>query len=380
MAQMSEYEELDMKRRLFPDGMLQSEWARLRELEVQMGLAPAPTPTPIPAPGPGALPVPNKPIPTPNPTVTPVAAPASGGSGLGSQIQGLIDGFKSLFRGVQGPPKPGSEQGKGSLAHMLGMGNSQKRGERADKVAGIANSLGFGGIGKAAGLVATGARAMEGDPTAIVELAKEGVKYSIDHVKDVGRNLMAGAGDVRNAIGSERGEDVGANLFKATGHMSHAMGLAGKPIEWLSKLGEAGMEAVGTLRKWTDSLNQANMKFAEFSGAMSAVQARQQVRDILLSQERGGRRAESAELLAQGKNSLDRGMAPFEDKWAELKGRYLAVMTQQLGDILQIATKWLGLVDPNKGKAESPQSLEFKDVERRWARHHGRPPRFGPGE
>ena len=94
-------------------------------------------------------------------------------------------------------------------------------------------------------------------------------------------------------------------------------------------------EAVDKVSEWTHSLHAANMQFAEFSGAMSAVKAKQDVRDIQLSQMHGNARAESVDKLAGSMSRLDFSKAPIEDAFANLKAEILSPLADGVAAILE---------------------------------------------
>jgi hypothetical protein len=73
------------------------------------------------------------------------------------------------------------------------------------------------------------------------------------------------------------------------------------------------LKSVDALKKWMDSIHNSNMQFAEFSGAMAAVQGRQQIRDILLSIERGERLAPVAEEFAQVRHDFNTRWTAVQD-------------------------------------------------------------------
>ena len=103
------------------------------------------------------------------------------------------------------------------------------------------------------------------------------------------------------------GVDIAVALSAMTGPVGIAAGAA-------AKLGGALLKVGIDVTQWGEQLHETNMQFAQFSGAMAGVQARQMVRDINLSRIRGERRAEGAEALAEQRHSVNVGLANLIDK------------------------------------------------------------------
>ena len=137
-------------------------------------------------------------------------------------------------------------------------------------------------------------------------------------------------GNMVAKTGSEQGQDI----FKGIGSI---MGAVGGPVGQVgmlfAKLAEKTLVAVDFMQKYADSLHKVNMQFAEFSGSMAAVKAQQEVRDMQLSQERGERRANSAEYLAKGKSELARSTSQGEDFMGRLNN-YGGGILARLGTII----------------------------------------------
>lgn len=153
-----------------------------------------------------------------------------------------------------------------------------------------------------------------------------------------------GVGDIGRGIGSERAGHIAGGIFGGMGKIGDAFGTGtpldamnpvSAPIKFIAAIGEG----VEKLRDWNDKLHEANMKFAEFSASMARVQAEQQMRDIQLSQERGERRAESAQRLAEARHRLNRNLAPIEDAFANLKNNLTADL---LGPLNRLIERLLG--------------------------------------
>lgn len=172
----------------------------------------------------------------------------------------------------------------------------------------------------------------------------------------------------------------------AFGDFTKALGAPGsKPIRAVTDFADQVIKAADRLKMWSEQLHYANMRFAEFSGAMAAVQAEQEVRDIQLSVERGQRRAASARYLAEGKSTLERSTAPYEDFAANIRNtaggfldKYFAKAFDFFSVIPTAGNAFLDWVRGNPGNRDT-------DVEN-WLRRagqggvhdaNGRPNRFG---
>ena len=126
---------------------------------------------------------------------------------------------------------------------------------------------------------------------------------------------------------------------------------------------------------------QGTKKFAEFSSAMAGVSARQEVRDIQLSRDRGDRRAESADYLAESKSKLAQETAPIEDAMANAKNWVTGFFADQFAELLKPVNeilKKLGLVG-ERGQPGGGLAQWMKDIgdEKYEEERKGRPPRFG---
>jgi hypothetical protein len=145
-----------------------------------------------------------------------------------------------------------------------------------------------------------------------------------------------------------------------TGGIGSALGAAGNVASVIPggqgasaalKFSESLFDAVDSLEKWTDSLHQSNMRFAEFSASMAMVGAQQRSREIQLGREQGERRAPSANYLAEGKSDLARALAPIQDHLAAGRNMIGGAINKGLADIVnglnKILTK-LGILDEMK--------------------------------
>ncbi len=172
-----------------------------------------------------------------------------------------------------------------------------------------------------------------------------------------GEGLSQVGSGMKAAVSSERFGDIGAGLMgAASGVATMAGGPVGIAAAGVFKFGEALMEGVEKLRHWTDSLHQSNMQFAEFSAAMSQVQAESEYRQIELASKRGDRRAETAGPLAEARDRLNEKFAYFEDQWANAKAAILTPILETLADGLQVVIDIYECLPWAKGRKEERQS------------------------
>lgn len=178
-------------------------------------------------------------------------------------------------------------------------------------------------------------RAISGDPVAAVQFVKDLLVGSI-------RDMVGGIG---RAATAERGEGM-------LGGVGQALWGAGK-LSMVAPGGVAfapGLQAVGLfttalaagvekLRDWNAAIEAGNFRFADYSASMANVQARQEVREIHMSRERGNRRAEAAEEHAKARHRLDKALAPYEDMVANLRSRGTAMLSNAVAAPLEWATR-----------------------------------------
>lgn len=177
-------------------------------------------------------------------------------------------------------------------------------------------------------------------------------------------NTMTGAGSALGGIGKMLGGNSGLGL-----------GVVGKFVEVLGK-------SVEKLRDWNEKLHSANMKFAEFSGAMATAEANQEMRDIDLSRRRGNRRADSANYLAEGKHQLNEQMTPWEDAsanmWSNIQGFISKSLATLMTPVNEIARGMGILADEKEVGGSVDHTREFFDAisKAEQAIKDRRPPRF----
>lgn len=193
--------------------------------------------------------------------------------------------------------------------------------------------------------------------------------------------------ELRNVWQSERAGDIlqsGFGVGKGAGGMMEETKLPivqqlGTATKFVMGFGENISKSVEGLRSFNDNLHSANMRFAQFSASMAIVEANQEVRDILLSQKRGERRAESAEYLAEGRNQLEQKMARIEDATANIKNWLTGYFDRTITRFIEKAEKWLNMQEKEE-EGENLNMNEWVDVvaNDNWDMNHGRPERM-PG-
>ncbi len=220
-------------------------------------------------------------------------------------------------------------------------------------------------------------RAMEGDPAAIADLAKKAEAET----KRRGRELKAAGSESVEMLESQRVGGLGSHFGRAVQHAGKAAGgTVGKVTEGIGKVVEALSDSIEHLRRWNEMLHEGNMRFAEFSGSMAAVQARQELRDIQLQMERGERRAKSAEMLAQSRQALEKAAAPLEDAWNDVVSHIMVYPNYWAASPLRFLGGMLGASGSaqdeggNLGNVADWASEAGKGT---WEKNYGKGKRFG---
>ena len=134
------------------------------------------------------------------------------------------------------------------------------------------------------------------------------------------------AGKSMMALGNENELQSMGGMMGAMGNLAAMIPGIGQVSQGILKFGEGLMNGVDGLKTWGQTLMNANLEFSKFSAAMAGVSARAEMRQIRLEQERGQRRAGSAESLAEAQNKLERAVAPLGDAWANMKSEFAAVL------------------------------------------------------
>ena len=111
--------------------------------------------------------------------------------------------------------------------------------------------------------------------------------------------------------------------------------MAGEAMGAQYKFAAALVESIDKLREWSKGLHNANMQFAEFSGAMARVQGDTEAREFVRLQAQGDRRANSAGDLAKATQGVEDQLAPLEDLWAVIQNKLTYVVMDRLEYILE---------------------------------------------
>lgn len=131
---------------------------------------------------------------------------------------------------------------------------------------------------------------------------------------------------------------IGGSLESATGHgirglqrdrplqgigdmMGGAGEVTGGPVRSFFKLNEILLKTVDRLRTWNDRLHEGNIRFAEFSGSMFAVQQQSQNRQDILDMQKGEALAPSAKELAETKDKLNQRLFKLDVGWQWLQNK-----------------------------------------------------------
>ncbi len=175
---------------------------------------------------------------------------------------------------------------------------------------------------------------------------------------------------------------AGGQAGGLVGGLGSALGTAFPTIAAPLKMTEALARSTDAVRQMTNQLHENNIRFAEFSGPMAAVDIRQQAREINLARERGSFLAPSAEQLAASSFSMGEAWAPIEDRIATSWNRVLAMFSD-------VGTAGGGemqkLINFLSGKGYTPMAAaDPKDNPQDWLRSredanwdaYGRPKRF----
>lgn len=286
-----------------------------------------------------------------------------------------------LFAPLAGRMRAASQKAGLSPEVLQSVGQGTQQAGQLLNVAGLSTA---GSKASSAGqLLMTGARAAEGDPTAMAEMAEEVMR----RLQAAGGHMMSALGRPMAALQKERVGELAGTGFESTQDVGKAMsdiGLPGGQI--LEATGRFGKELTGSidkLRDFSKQLHESNMRFAEFSAGMARVEADADLRQMQLSRERGDRRAREAGYLAEGRSQLEQTLAPAEDAWARFKDIWAGTLDKLLAQFLERSgltafprlanaiLDWIPLgPDPGKGALQ-------KDLEEAGKEFLPRPPRFG---
>jgi len=190
------------------------------------------------------------------------------------------------------------------------------------------------------------------------------------HLGEAGSHLKSAF--TPHGVGGDRPEHNLTAFSKGLSSLGKALGPGGKTLAAVGGFAAGLVGSFAAIREWGDHLHQSNMQFAEFSGAMAAVQQEQRARDIQLSYQRGNRRADAARDLAESRHELNRHVAAVVDPVMNVWDRYWSRWSEGMTTILRT----LGVRPEEAGDA--PLSLQDEllygsDFALRWWQSYGRP-------
>lgn len=160
-------------------------------------------------------------------------------------------------------------------------------------------------------------------------------------------------------------------------------GRSGQVVGTVSKFGKVLFDSMEKLRDWSEMLHQSNMRFAEFSASMASVQVEQEIRDMLLSRERGERRASAARDLAESKSRLERALSRPEDAISRILDRSWKVgISDPLASLVESTNKILEelklIPKENRDTGEiTMNEWMFNIGKEQWYEYYGKPGRLG---
>lgn len=203
--------------------------------------------------------------------------------------------------------------------------------------------------------------------------------------------LTAAAGKAMQGLQDPSELQGGAALLGSVGELAGAFGgPAGAAVLGVTKFAEKIVEGVEKLRAWNEQLRQADLRFAEYSGKMAAVEAESEARRIRLGIEQGDNRSESARFRQESSDQLDRTLAPLEDLTAIFRNNVAGYFNQIVNGIMtlpgDIAKKILEALGIKRGEQENRSGVVDLDewrarVQQDLAQEKQvtRPPRFRGG-
>jgi hypothetical protein len=232
--------------------------------------------------------------------------------------------------------------------------------------------------------VLLGIKAAGGDPAAMQQLQQQREKQARQEFRDRAKQGLQGAFDYTTNLmgGSDRVDRVGKELFGGLAKVGDKIPVIGGVIKKVGEFGESLFKGIERLRAWNDRLHENDRRFAEWSASMAQVMSERQMRDILLAQERGERRAPSARYREEASSAFEREMAPMEDAIGNFQNM-VAGWLQVQGTNIGRAVNWLlGLNkeelanQPNIGN--NPDALHTgiwmeNIADRWWMQTYGRP-------
>lgn len=230
--------------------------------------------------------------------------------------------------------------------------------------------------GEIADVAQLGARAMAGDPTAMIGLADKAVQKFENQV-EAGKQSVQSFGKAMTTEGA--GKTAGA-LFESANYAGQAIGL---PESEILKFGQAVAESVDKLRDMSREMVTMNFRLGEYSASMATAQAQQEMRDIELSMGKGEARAESTAKLAEAMSELNTTLMPLENAWANFSNGVMTNIIQLItilakiepatNSIRAILEWWSG---KQSDEDDDPEDKTFREFLAEQGNKYGAPKRF----
>ena len=195
-----------------------------------------------------------------------------------------------------------------------------------------------------------------------------------------GRASQAG-GHMIKGVGEGTTAGLAKGALGAVGALGGMIPVVGPVIKGLTTIGSGLIEAAQKLNKWSDNIHESNMKFAEFSGAMSTVQSESQIREIKMNKIVGDATAESARELAEAKDRSRKAGLAWEVRGQKINN-WLAKTWREM---TETGNKWIEALTPgNPLEPEDKDNLDAYDwmaqeLRKNWSEVHGLPNRFKDG-
>ncbi len=256
----------------------------------------------------------------------------------------LTDGAQSAISGFVGEDG-GTEELLGGMAALL----AGQGGQGGGGIPELLSSIGGGKelpdgstLGEKMEMVPDAIGAASGDPQAIARIIEKTLGKMQKRMEEMQFHASRIGQEGKNMVSPGSFENKGESAFKAMESAANLAGPMGKTVEPVTKFGQQLFKSLDRLKKWTDSLHQANMQFAEFSGEMRAVQVERQAQEMWLGKQAGDARAESAKMLSDEKMRWAAKTQPIENFLANV-GNYIGFGLEKLkNEALDVAT--LGLL------------------------------------
>jgi len=269
----------------------------------------------------------------------------------------------------------------------------------AATVAGPANAPGYvGGLGAVVGNLQSIHRTLQTTQKKIADKEeKSPFDLTADYINKASQGFQKALEGQRQSLLSTTAAGTAAGQFKGAADLAGLVPVFGKLAQSILNIAGTAAEWQDQTRKMRRELLDVNIQYGQESGPMQAVQERQKVRDLNLSLLRGDRLAESAELLAQANDLVERNRLIEETDALERKNRITAynqmrkeyykahpdeyrkslwtLELNELGDFPDKVKQWAADQAFNASEAYMNDLNEF--VDNNWAKDYMLPTRWG---